>query len=244
MAIQRSHAHSRSPATQSDRLSSSNSSPSRFDIFDCQSAFEVVDFIRQFRSSATEQVGPAPNFDYRACFDVLREEREKLGFSPAQKSLAVATVDSESDSQARFLTAISKLFDYLEPIDFRDASITLPLGGDTDPSERRYVRSLAPNIMYVVGLLAGRQQPEVVIVTRAFELFGPLQDFVTKRNGKAAIAFFRRYLDRRFAQAGLFDADSPVRFIDLDPHSERIVGCDVRQIGAVSASKTVGISGI
>jgi hypothetical protein len=218
---------------------------SRLDIFDCQSVFEVVDVIRQFKSIAgTDQPGPTPNFDYRACFEILQESRQHLGFTPSQNTLAVATVDPESEGQGRFITAISRLGVLVEPVDFRDASVTLPLMGDSDRTERRYVRSLAPNITYVLGLLASRPSPEVVVVTRTFELFGSLRDFVEKRGGKAAIAFFRRYLDARFGIAGLFEADSKVKFIDLEPHSERILGCDVRQIATGPRSRTQGIAGL
>jgi hypothetical protein len=214
-------------------------------VFDCQAIFEVVDAVRQFKSiAAADQAGAAPNFDYRACFEVLQESRERLGFASCQNTLALATVDPESEGQARFVTAISRLGDLVEPVDFRDASVTLPLIGDADRSERRYVRTLAPNITYVLGLLASRPSPEVVVVTRAFELFGCLRDFVEKRGGKAAVAFFRRYLDPRFGHAGLFEAESKVKFIDLEPHSEKILMCDLRQIGYGPRSRTQGIAGL
>ena len=217
----------------------------RLDIYDCQSTFEMVDLIRHYRSlGPVDQAGPPPNFDYRACSDVVGEGRRHLGFHPSQNALAMATIDPESEGQARFITAISRLGILVEPIDFRDASVTLSLIGDGDRSERKYVRTLAPNITYVVGLVASRKSPEIVVVTRAFELFRPLLDFVEKRGGKAAIAFFRRFLDPRFGVAGLFEADSPVKFIDLDPHAEKLVGCDVRQIVSGPRSRAQGISGL
>ena len=228
---------------------SQGSKVTRLDIFDCQSIFEVVDAIRQFKSIAgTDQPGPAPNFNYRDCFDLLKESRESLGWPPAENSLALATIDPESEGQSRFITAISRLEILVEPIDFKNASVTLPLIGDGDRSERRYVRTLAPNIAYVLGLLAGRAEerkstPSAIVVTRAFELFGALEDFVD-RGGEAAIAFFRRYLDLRFGLAGLFEIDSKVKFIDLEPHSERIVGCDVRQIASGPRTRTRGIAGV
>jgi hypothetical protein len=145
--------------------------------------------IRKYKSiSGADQSGPAPNFDYRACFEILQESRTSLGFQPCQNSLALATVDPESEGQDRFITAI--------------------------------------------------------IITRVFELFRALRDFVEKRRGKAAIGFFRRYLDPRFGIAGLFEAESKVKFIDLEPHSERILGCDVRQIGTGPRSRAQGISGL
>ena len=220
----------------------------RLDVFDCQAVFEVVDVVRQLKSiSGSDHVGAAPNFSYRDCFDVLKESRASRGFAPSENSLALATVDPDSEGQSRFITAISRFDILVEPIDFKDASVTLPLIGDSDRSERRYIRTLAPHITYVLGLLAGRAEerkakPSVIVVTRAFELFGSLQDFVN-RGGEAAIAFFRRYLDPRFGLAGLFEADSKVKFIDLDEHSERILGCDISQIVGPK-SRTRGISGV
>jgi hypothetical protein len=220
---------------------------SRLDIDDCQSIFEVVDFIRQFRSTnQNDAVLPAPGFDYRACHEILNETRGKIGFLPSQNTLAVATIDPDSEGQARFISAISKLGILVEPVDFRDASVTLPLMGDLDRSEKRYVRTLAPNIAFAIGLVASRSSAEVVVVTRAFELYRPLVAMVQneKRRGKAAIAFFRRFLDPRFGIAGLFEPDSPVKFIDLDPFSERLVGCDVRQLGGGPKPKVQGIAGL
>lgn len=232
-------------AAKTQAASSKEAEISRLDVYDCQSIFDIVDMIRQYRLIAPpEHAGSAPNFDYRACFGVIDEGRKKHGFESSQNSLALATIDPESEGQSRFITAISRLGILVEPIDFRDASVTLPLAEDGERADRRYLRTLAPNITYVVGLLAARQSPEVVIVTRAFELFRPLRDFVEKRGGKAAIAFFRRFIDPRFGIAGLFEPDSSVKFIDLEPYAEQLVGCDVRQIGTAARAKAKGISGL
>ena len=216
---------------------------SRLDIFDCSSTFEVVESIKQHLGLAPEvsPSAPPPSFDYRAGFEVLAQERQRLGFSVAENTLAVATVDLESEGQSRFVTALVRMGILVERVDFRRADVTLPLSADSD---RRHITSLAPNVAYVLGLLAGRASPEVVVVTRAFELLDPLTDFVERRGGKAAIAFFRRYLDGRFGAAGLFDSASSVKFIDLNAHSERIIGYDVRSIGSNRVSQTEGISGL
>src|SRR5487761_1218521 len=192
----------------------------RLDIVDCASLFNFTELARSYlaisRAGGSEEPVNAPNFDYRAAFEILAKERERLHFSPAQQTLAVATIDPESDGQNRFVTALQRMNILVEAVDFRHATVTMPLGGDGDQSGRKYVTSVGANIAYVLGLLAQRGSPEVVIVTRCFELFDPLRDFVSeRRGGKAAIAFFRRFLDPRFGIAGLFDADSPIKFVDL-----------------------------
>src|ERR1700733_3816858 len=95
-----------SPKTQPS--SSNEAEISRLDIYDCQSIFDIVDMIRQYRLIAPpEQAGPPPNFDYRSCFGVIDEGRKKHGFESSQNSLALATIDPESEGQSRFITAIT-----------------------------------------------------------------------------------------------------------------------------------------
>ncbi|HVC94732.1 MAG TPA: hypothetical protein VND64_13615 [Pirellulales bacterium] len=214
----------------------------RADIFDGSGTYEVVEAVKHYLSLARPSTSPtvAPTFDYRAAFEVLAQERIRLKFGAVENTLAVATFDPESEGRSRFIDALARMGILVEAVDFRRADVTLPLVGDSD---RRHITSLAPNIAYALGLLAGRPSAEVVVVTRSFELLDPLNDFV-RRGGKAAIAFFRRFLDGRFGLAGLFDGESDVKFIDLDPHSERLLGYDVRDIGSIRSPRTEGISGL
>ncbi len=215
---------------------------SRADILDCSGTYEVVEAVKQYLSLArpSSSATVSPTFDYRAAFEVLAQERTRLEFAAVENTLAVATFDPESEGRSRFISALARMGILVEAVDFRRADVTLPLVGD---SERRHITSLAPNIAYALGLLAGRPSAEVVVVTRSFELLDPLNDFV-RRGGKAAIAFFRRFLDGRFGLAGFFDGGSAVKFIDLDPHSEKLVGYDVREIASLRLSRTEGISGL
>src|SRR5690349_18062932 len=111
MARIQSLSRSVSPRAGLETAGSNVESPkvTRIDIFDCQSIFEVVDAIRQLKSIAGgDHAGPAPNFNYRDCFDVLKESRARRGLAPSENSLALATVDPDSESQSRFITAISR----------------------------------------------------------------------------------------------------------------------------------------
>jgi hypothetical protein len=197
----------RAPAERSEP----SISTSRLDVFDCTSIFDFTEHAKTYlRLSGSDAPVSVPSFEYRAAFDVLKEWRHENGFDPADRTLAFASVDPESDGQSRFVTALIRMNILVEAIDFRHAAVTVPLVGDSDTTNRRYIRSVSANIAYVLGLLAAQRSPDAVIVTRSFEIFEPLRDFVERRGGKAAIAFFKRFIDGRYAAAGLFDADSPI----------------------------------
>jgi len=225
---------------------SESSAVSRLNIYDCGSIFAVVESLKPPASVASLSADGArsPNFDYQASKAILEKARGDLQFGPAQSALAVATIDPDSDGQQRFVKALGHLDILVECVDFRHATVTAPLWSDGERQEQKYLTTLGPSIAYVLGLMAGRNSPEVVIVTRVFEVYEPLLDFVTVRGGKAAVAFFRRFLDPRWAINGLFDTDGPVKFIDLDPSSEELLGVDVKQLDAIRTRRPKGISDI
>lgn len=85
----------------------------RLDIIDCASLFNFTELARSYlsisRVGGSDEPATAPNFDYRAAFEVLAKERERLHFGVAQQTLAVATIDPESDGQNRFVAALQRL---------------------------------------------------------------------------------------------------------------------------------------
>jgi hypothetical protein len=83
-------------------------------------------------------------------------------------------------------------------------------------------------------------KPEVVVVTGGFEVFGPLSHFVRRTGGVAVLAFFRRFVDPRWITSGLLDPDGPVRFMDLDPHAETLLGVDLAKVSRTAASADRG----
>ncbi len=210
-------------------------------LYECQSTFQLIDRLRDLVSNKT---GKPPSFDYRVATEFLDTARLELGFTPTLREIAFATYDQESDAQARFFTALGHRGILVEPIDFRLATPTLPIGADFDKPEHRFV-TVIPQLVYAIGLLAGREAAaEVVVVTRCFDVYGPLLDLVKNRNGKAAVAFFRRYLDGRWASHGLFDAGFPIKFIDLEPISRELVGVDLREIEPHRKFTNKGLAGL
>jgi hypothetical protein len=212
--------------------------PSNMDGFDCQSTFQLVDWTRDYESKNAEDGGVArpASFDYGEALRFLADAREKFGFGKAQKAIAFVTSDPASEPQARFFTALTKRGILVQPVDYRHAMPTLPIGTESDRTELR-LASVTNQISYLLGLLAGRENPEIVLVTRCFEIFGPLTDFVANRGGKAMIAFFRRFMDGRWAHNGLFDPDSPIKFVDLEPVSKLLLGVDIHSFAAKDEQK-------
>jgi hypothetical protein len=80
---------------------------------------------------------------YRTSFEILQKARQKLGYEPAQNTLALVTLDFRSEGQARFRNALIRLNILVEAVDFRNATVTMPLGGDGEQKDRR-ITSLAP----------------------------------------------------------------------------------------------------
>lgn len=219
---------------------SGTSEPSRLDIFDCLSIFDTIENLPRFIADPSKLPQTA-NFDYRACQGVLGNARVQNKFQVAQGTIALATVDPSSEGQSRFIAALARLGILVEAVDFRNASVTTRLRED---GERNFSATVGPEIAYVIGLLAGRPSPEVVVVSRVFEVFAPLMDFTTNRGGKAAIAFFKRFMDPRFGISGLFEQDFPIRFIDLEPFSQELLGLELRDLSMGRSARTRGISGI
>lgn len=210
-------------------------------LLDCQSIFQLVDRLRS-QFPPTEDKGKLPSFDYRVATEFLDKERQSLGFGPTHREIAFATYDPDSDAQSRFFAALGHRGILVEPIDFRIATPTFPIASEF---ERIEFRSVMSQVTYALGLLAGRDSPaEVVVVTRCFDVFAPLLDLVRERKGKAAIAFFKRFLDGRWASQGLFDPDFAIKFIDLEPVSSELLGVDLNELTPTKRFATKGLAGL
>jgi len=212
------------------------SSPSSLNIVDTLFLFSVSE-------STKESAGKHAPLAYAELLGVLNDARPPLGFRAADLTFAVAAVDPVSDSQKRFLEALTRLRINVEGVDFRHAYVSTPRAGGVDRSDHS-VSSLAPNLCYVLGLIAGRMKPEAVVVTGSFDVYWPLMDFVAKRGGRAALAFFRRFLDPRWSQVGLFEESSPIRWIDLEPHAQRLLGIELGSPISSQFSGPRGLAGI
>ncbi len=207
------------------------SSPSSIDIVDGNFTFAVTDWVRSHATGGVERV----TFSYSELKSVLALARQGLGYRSADARLAAVSVDPANKSQQKFPEALERLDYAVERMDFRHNYVSVPAGPDADRADRISVTSLSPSLAYVLGMLTGQSKfaslkPEVVVVTGSFDLFYPLRHFVRRTGGRVALAFFRRFLDHRWAMNGLFDPDSPVGFVDLEEHSERLLGVNMASL--------------
>jgi len=167
--------------------------------------------------------GRQVTLNYRELLKSLGEARKTFGLSDADASLAPAAVDVRSESQQRFVEALKQIGFVVDPIDYRATFVSNPPGDDK--VERGQTSTLAHYAAYMMGLLAERESPEIVLVTGAFELYLPLLDFTRRRGGRAVLAFFRRYLDPRWIEIGrIGETDAVAPFYDLEQRGEALLG--------------------
>ncbi len=212
------------------------SAPSSLNIIDTLFLFDVLGWIK-------EVLGQQSTFDYSESLAALEVGRRKHGFRPAEATLAVAAVDPLSEQQRRFTDALVRRKIIVQSVDYRHAYVSNPRAFLGDRPDRP-ISSVAAQLSYVIGLLAARKDPEVVVVSGAFELFKPLSDFVQVRGGKAAIAFFRQFLDPRWGSVGLFDASFPIMWIDLGDSAESLLGVDLRNEKTLTGRGPEGLAEI
>lgn len=196
------------------RRSASAVKPSSLNLIDTHSLFRVAERLRA-------DGGKLPSVDYARLLSILESVRHGHGLRASEQTLAPAAIDLRSESQQRFVQAIGKLGIVVDAIDYRHTFVSA-IGDDR---ESRSPATLAPYLAYIAGLIAERKEPELVIVSAAFDLYLPLQDFVSRRGGKVVLVFFRQFLDRRWAEmAQLFAADSAIEFHDLEQDAESLLG--------------------
>lgn len=206
-------------------------SPSSLNIVDGNYTFAVTEWVRSHTSGAQER----STFSYAELRGVLAAARQNLGLRPADAHVAAVSIDPANKSQQKFPDALERLDYAVERLDFRHNFVSVPAGPDADRADRISITSLSPTLAYILGILTGQAKsaaamPEVVVVTGSFDLFHPLHHLVRRTSGKAAIAFFRRFLDHRWAINGLFDPGSPIAFYDLEAHSEALLSVDIGKL--------------
>jgi hypothetical protein len=180
----------------------------------------------RFMSEKTAE-GTAPKTSYQAILSVCERIRAKHSMRPADATIASMAVDLRSEKQLRFVDALKKMGITVDPIDYRWAYVGS--AGNHNDDQDRPPSSLAPQVTYILGLLAGRAEAtgvkaEVLVVAGVFDIYRSLLDFVQNRGGKAVLAFPRAMLDHRWAWQGLGTAECAIEYEDLEPDAEEIFG--------------------
>ena len=210
----------RNPTYRNDR------SPQNVNLIDCNSLLEAGDSI-----AAAERLDRV-QIEYSKLRALLISERTDQNWEPADAFIALVSANEESEGQQRFSTMLTRSGFETDVSSYRDNYVSLPAGRkpadfydqNKDKRERPLV-SLAPRLTYALGLLARYTEPQVLIVSHAFELYWPMLNFA-RRNQRARVglAFFGSLLDYRWKQGGLFDSESPIKLFDLDYHSAELLG--------------------
>lgn len=208
-------------------------SPASLTLVDTNSAFLITEWVRT-QTGSTPAERP-PTFSYGDLLTVLAEFRRGAAMRPVDVSLAFVSLDPANRSQQKFPDALERFGYVVERLDFRHNFISAVSPTEGEKHERQGVASLGPNIAYTLGLMAGQAggstvKPEVVLVSGGFEAYNPLLHFVRRTGGKAALCFFRRFIDPRWLANGILDPDSPIQFWDLEPHSEQLLGVSLGKL--------------
>jgi hypothetical protein len=209
----------------------------RINAIDCASLFSVADATAKLHDVQRY------SFNYSILRQRLIEARKTLGFAPSDTDLAIVSVDSNSESQRRFIEAIAKQGYEVDPVDFREAFISLPPGQlPGEETGYRSTISFAPRIAYLAGLLAKSPDSQFLVVTHSFDVYWPLQELAKRldRTGGVAIAFFSSMLDFRLRRILLSKSDlGPVKFYDLQDSLFELIGA--REVMAEPRSVKGGV---
>ena len=150
---------------------------------------------------------------------------------------AFVAINPEHEGQQKFCAFLRAQGFTVDETDFRDAFII--------PTRDNPYQRLSTRITYIAGMLAApydkdgkqRQLPHLLVVTDAFDTYYPLLDYVQNREGQVTIAFFKRGMEDRWQRAGLFEDNSPIKFLDLSDDAKAIIGAD---LGSSFAAKEGG----
>ena len=170
------------------------------------------------------------NIDYGALLASLRQRLGREEFSPM---FAFVAVNPEHEGQRKFINFLSQKGFIVDETDFRDAFIL--------PNRESQYQRLSARMTYLAGMLATKRS-DLVVVTDAFEVHGPLADYAENRGGKVTLAFFRRGMEERWQRTGIFEGESLIEFIDLSPDARRIIGVDLGSSGRTDSSRS-GLAG-
>jgi hypothetical protein len=216
----------------------------RISVCDCPSLF-----------SASEAI--AKRFDIqRASLDygVLRRQmasiRSQYGWGPSEMDLAIVSIDSKSDTQARFIAALERFGYTVDPVDFRHAFVSMPPGRQPGEDGERSVISVASRITFLAGLVARSSDAQLLVVSHSFEVFPALQELARRTpHGRVAIAYFSSLIDFRYRSTGILDRKGApqggVQFYDLEEAlPELFGGASVQTIERHSGGEVYGKIGI
>jgi hypothetical protein len=193
-------------------------------IFDSNSLFDAAEFLA--KRGKRERV----NIDYTKLGACLEGWRATHGWRPSSMKSVLLATNPASDGQRRFIAILRQAGFTPDEIHYRDAFVSTPPGiSPSEVSAEAMVESLAARISYILGLVARHDDVQVLVVSHAFELYGPLCDLARRfPKGKVGLAYFRSLLDYRWRPIVREDQiqSAGIQFMDLEPFARDLFGVD------------------
>jgi hypothetical protein len=207
----------------------------------------IVDAASLFDASEViaERVGRSKvTIDYtklRECLDRLRAEH---GWRLGSPNTILLSIDPNSEGQQRFQSMLRHSGFEVDLIHFRDTFVSTPPGRSPSEMTGKSIVSLAARISYIAGLMARHSDPQFLVVSHSFELYGPLTDLSHRiENGRFGIAYFGSLIDFRWKVAGLLDDKiDGVEFFDLDPYGDELMGIELTGRPSAASDARAGLS--
>jgi len=166
--------------------------------------------------------------DYTKLNERLADLRRQEGWSTATVSTILLSIDPNSEGQQRFQTMLKHAGFEPDVVYFRDVFVSLPPGKSPADTSAKSTVTLASRLTYIAGLMARHPSSAFLVVTHSFELYGPLLDLAERLDqGKVGLAYFGSLLDYRWRLAGLMDGKLGIKFFDLDPYGQELVGVEL-----------------
>lgn len=197
------------------------------------------------QEALSERFGrPRVSIDYSALIETLNSLRRESGWQPVATTTMHLSADPASEGQQRFQSMLRHIPIELDVVHYRDAFVSLPPGRSPSDTDYKPIGSLSSRIAYVIGLMARFPEPQMLVISHAFELCGPLVDLARRvPRGRVGLGYFSSLLDYRWKLAGLLDGRlQGVTFFDLEPAGERLVGIDLSGQPASSNDIRGGLS--
>ena len=188
-----------------------------------------MNFVRAAQDLARGMGAPESKMDFAALKGRLDEIRRENGFPAAEHSIAVVARDFDNPRQGALSRAVEAVGFDVKEVDYRHTFVS-QVQDESRHADRAPV-TLSHWLSYMCGIVASNSPRSVVVVSGAFELAGPLTDFATRDSeGRAAVAMFKRLLNKRWIDNGLFDGDLPIEFVNLERNSKELLGVDLREL--------------
>lgn len=209
----------------------------------------IVDAASLFDASEViaERVGRKVTIDYSRLRECLDNLRTASGWRPGSPNTILLSIDPNSEGQQRFQNMLRHSGFEVDVVHFRDTFVSTPPGRNPNEISVKSITSLAPRIAYIAGLMSRYNDPpfpHFLVVSHAFELYGPLTDLSERvSKGKVGIAYFGSLLDYRWKSTGLIEGSAEnLQFFDLDPYGDDLMGIDLRGRPSAGADARGGLS--